>query len=191
MENIENSPSSVVAVQFTEREYFSYVAEIARPHRVRRFLQCAAVFALAAVCGLTAYAIIQILIKTNTLSPSFYFPGFLIFFLPLYRISLRFFRVHLMRGHFNDKGSFLRRMQFSVLPDALIIDNDVSHTQMRWRGVLKIVNSKELILFYVDNMQAHIIPKRCFATPEAAEAFYQQALAYWQAAQAAPQGEAA
>ncbi len=180
-----------VMVQFSEQEYFSFAAEIMKPLRRRRFMQCSAVMALGVASGLVAHAVAQILSKTTALSASFYLPVFVLLFLPLYLGSLRLFRAYFLRGHFNNRGNFLRRMQFSLQPSALIIASDISHTQMSWRGILKIVSTKDLILFYVDNMQAHIAPKRCFASPEAAEAFYQQALTYWQAAQAAPQPETA
>jgi hypothetical protein len=56
---------------------------------------------------------------------------------------------------------------------------------IQWPGVVKIVEDKEFILFYIDAMAAYIIPKRFFNSSEEATAFAAQAREFWEAAKKA------
>ena len=79
-------------------------------------------------------------------------------------------------------GSTLKPNQI-ILNDAGIFQKSKIHSShMTWEGVLKIENNKTMFLFYIDNLQAYIIPKRIFDTDEEATIFLQQAEEFWQAA---------
>jgi hypothetical protein len=51
----------------------------------------------------------------------------------------------------------------------------VNETRTAWAGVDRVEQSPEHIFIYITPASAHVIPKRAFPTPDAAEAFYQLA----------------
>ena len=63
-----------------------------------------------------------------------------------------------------------------VLSDYGVTESSaVNETRTSWAGVDRVEQSADYIFIYITPASAHVIPKRAFTGPEAAEAFYQLA----------------
>ena len=82
---------------------------------------------------------------------------------------------------FDDKGGFCAARKVTINPEGIYVISENFQVATGWRGVTKIQNSREYILFFVDKFQAHLIPKRCFSDEKQVDAFLRQASIYWQA----------
>lgn len=107
---------------------------------------------------------------------------FLLLFFPVMRGISQYFTLH----RFDPKGQFLAQQKYTISPEAFAIQAEHFYSRIGWQGILRLDIKNDLLLFYTDKMAAVVIPKRCFASPEAAAAFYQQAQSYWQAARQQP-----
>ena len=174
-----------LTVQTTENEFNAASALLSRPARGRALL---CVIAAAVIAALAAPAIINVIATTIDLSvlPGGHFIVLAIIFLALYILLLRGFSRFYQQGRFAPDGNYLQPTTFSMSPTGLSTASPYLRSEVEWRGVLKLRDHPTFLFFYIDRMHAFIIPKRCFASPEAATAFYQQAQTYWQAARQQP-----
>lgn len=66
---------------------------------------------------------------------------------------------------------FSREMAFTVVEEGIHIDQHQSSQTLKWEQVVKVAESKKMILLYVSKVQAFLIPKHSFESPEKAQAF--------------------
>jgi hypothetical protein len=59
--------------------------------------------------------------------------------------------------------------------EAVASESEFEQSRHRWAGVERVDETVAYIFIYVSTTSAHIVPKHCFATPEAAHAFYHAA----------------
>ncbi|MBP7252632.1 MAG: YcxB family protein [Alphaproteobacteria bacterium] len=176
-----------VTSQLKEQDYTTYARAVGKSHRGRTYTHVAACIALAVIAGLLAVSLKNILFKLlgspgDAWDGGVYFLLFFFIFLSLMRGFARMFA----RGRFSPNGQFLAATQFTLQHDGFTTQTRYTQGSVDWRGVQRLAETKDLMLIYIDTMQAYIIPKRCFASPEAAAAFYQQAQNYWQATRQQP-----
>ncbi len=89
-----------------------------------------------------------------------------------------------MRNDFvSSDGSFCTETTTTIDAEGLHMHAEHVTSTTKWSGIKKITDHKKIILFYVDNYMAHVFPKHAFETPEEATAFYETALAFFNAAQ--------
>lgn len=177
-----------VTSQLTEQDFGLYARAVRKNYKGRTYTHVGAVIAMAVIAGLLAAALKRLLFAYignhgQAWDLGVYFVLFLFIYLSLIRTLARLFT----RGQFSPDGHFLAATQFTLAPEGFTTQSRYTQGKVDWRGVLRLEESKDFLLIYIDLMQAYVIPKRCFATTEAAAAFYQQAQAYWQAARQADQ----
>ncbi len=146
-----------------------------------------AVIAITAACAFSAIAANRIIL--DALDINDHDTSVILFFalaVPLYLVVIKQFRYFITKDYCNPQGSFLSCKQIELTANGLRLTTKQIEYIVSWSGVLHLKKTKRAFLYFVDNMQAIYIPKRCFATPEAAEAFHRQAEEYWKAAQVHP-----
>lgn len=179
-----------VTSQLKEQDYATYTRTMYKGKIWQIVLMILGSIALSALAGTLTEALRSILVsifgKPGQPWENFFLVlYFLVFFAIVFGL-MAFFLPFLTKGHINPDGHFLAATQFTLLPEGFTIQTRYTQGQVEWRGVQRIAVMNDLLLIYVDTMIAYIIPKRCFASPEAAMAFYQQAQSYWQAARQQP-----
>lgn len=80
-----------------------------------------------------------------------------------------------------DRGQ-LGRHRLMLDEDGLTENTAVGESRTRWAGVDRVEQSRDYIYIYTSPAAAHVVPKRAFANPEAADAFYRLSEARRQAA---------
>ncbi len=185
---VENEPRGMssetisdITVQTTESELNRATGFLSKPARGRALLS---VIVAAVIAAIATPAIMNIITSAVDLSvlPGGDFIVLAIIFLALYILLLRGFSRFYQQGRFSPDGNYLQPTTFSLSPLGLSTASRHLRSQVDWRGVLQIHDHTTFLFFYIDRMHAFVIPKRCFATPEAAAAFYKQAQSYWLAA---------
>jgi hypothetical protein len=81
-------------------------------------------------------------------------------------------------------GSFLTPTDIELAPDGVHWSSKRGEGRTNWSAVHKIEETKQHIYIFVDRAAAHVLPRRNFATPEAATAFVKLALQYFSAGRA-------
>ena len=77
-----------------------------------------------------------------------------------------------------------RQFTLTLSPEGLRHEEaNQQHAFYHWAAVPRIIRERDYLLFYTDKNVAHFVPLRCFADEAAADAFYQQVLAFKDAAQ--------
>lgn len=77
-----------------------------------------------------------------------------------------------------------RQFTLTLSPEGLRHEEaNQQHAFYHWAAVPRIIRERDYLLFYTDKNVAHFVSLRCFADEAAADAFYQQALAFKEAAQ--------
>lgn len=56
--------------------------------------------------------------------------------------------------------------------DGLIESTNVNRTEARWAGICKVVRTNKYLLVYLGRSEAHLIPRRAFATEDDCDRFY-------------------
>jgi YcxB-like protein len=67
----------------------------------------------------------------------------------------------------------------TLTDDALIEITPVNEARHLWAGLHSVVNAPHYVFIFVAANAAHIIPKRAFANPEAADVFFYRAFKLW------------
>lgn len=83
------------------------------------------------------------------------------------------------QDYFNENQAFLRKKCVTIDHKGFRETSDISEGFVLWQGVDRIEKTKTLLLVFVDKMIAYVIPIRNFSTPEQANRFYENMLAYW------------
>ena len=96
----------------------------------------------------------------------------------LYRWHLRYEASRTVRAAPENYG--MGSMQ--LLPEGIHERSDLGVVTLAWTAVKRIVVTPEVIYFYRGQHTALIVPRRCFASPEAADAFVATARQYHAAA---------
>jgi len=77
-------------------------------------------------------------------------------------------------------GSLRHRVQsVTVAQDGLVKQVDNAPHDICWANVVKIVDTKRVVLFFTGRNSATIVPKTAFASAEDADAFSAAAVSYW------------
>ena len=69
-----------------------------------------------------------------------------------------------------------------IAEDGIVIETPQNTTHFTWAGVVDVRQTKRFMFLYVSPNGSYAIPKRAFASAQAAEDFYRTAYDYWQAA---------
>jgi hypothetical protein len=64
-------------------------------------------------------------------------------------------------------ASLLRRRRFTITPETITVATDISVSTYKWLAIEKIIIEQPYAYFFVGAVQAHVLPKRAFATVEA------------------------
>lgn len=91
----------------------------------------------------------------------------------------RIFTHNTKQEYLNDNQAFLRKKRLTIDEKGLRETSDVGEAYVIWQGVDRIKRTDTLMLVYVDRMSAFCIPIRNFSSPEQANQFYENMLAYW------------
>jgi hypothetical protein len=75
-------------------------------------------------------------------------------------------------------AGFLCEHRIEITPEYMIETTDVGETKVFWRGVEKIAEDSGYLYFYTGAMQAHVIPRRAFASRAEAQEFRETARHY-------------
>lgn len=102
--------------------------------------------------------------------------SYIVIYIELYKYIHKYSKIELLA----ENGNFLSPK--NTIIDEKGITETTKHSTgfTSWHGILKIENHKNIILFYIDNLQAYIIPKRIFENEEEENAFLKQAEEFWQ-----------
>jgi hypothetical protein len=165
----------------TEKDFLNFSRIAARQYRRRGIIYIIAAVGIGIVLSL---ALIDILRAAG------YFPAdklmqtavavgiyFFSFYLPL-----RFFHICGKQSWLDESGNFLSPKTFKMTAKGVAEESDHHKSVTDWRGVTDIQETKDYLLFYIDRMQAYLVPKAAFETPEDATAFLDSARGYWKKA---------
>lgn len=72
---------------------------------------------------------------------------------------------------------------FSLTPTGLHETTAVNDTLYKWSGIESVVRVRSYLLVRIGNYALYVIPRRSFPSNEEFDAFFEQAAAWWQAAQ--------
>lgn len=100
-----------------------------------------------------------------------------IYFLSFY-LLLRLFHGCGRGAWLAEGGNFLSSKTFQVTAKGLTEESEHHTSFTDWRGVTDIQETKEYLLFYIDRMQAYLVPKTAFKKPEDAAEFLKKAQSY-------------
>jgi YcxB-like protein len=74
-----------------------------------------------------------------------------------------------------------------IIDDAGIQDiQKLGKEELNWSGVQKIEDDENYIYIFIGQIRAYVIPKRCFAYPDQADAFCIKAIALWKGVEPKP-----
>ena len=94
---------------------------------------------------------------------------------------LRVFRSQKSR-EWETVGSLTRPRNVDLHPDYILATEENSKTVMSWQAIHNIIEGKDHVFFFLNTKDAIILPKRCFASPQEMQQFYQTALTFWEKA---------
>ncbi len=187
-----DQPAFTITSSATEDDYKKFLAVACKKMHIRSLI-------VTAICTITSLIIVfeglhflpNVMLK-KTLESLRFSEGnidliifqltIFMFFTLLILISKfisKFYRQHLV----SPNGSFCKTTTTTIDQQGVHTQNEHVTSTTKWSGIKKITNHKKIILFYVDNYMAHVFPKHAFETPEEATAFYETALAFFNAAQ--------
>lgn len=91
----------------------------------------------------------------------------------------RCFMPMIRKAYFNENQAFLSTKRITIDEKGFREASAVSEGHTLWQGVDRIERTPTMMLVYVDKIIAYVIPIRSFSTPEQANQFYENMLAYW------------
>jgi len=100
----------------------------------------------------------------------------------IFYLMLRFFNAVGKQSWLAPDGNFLSQKTFQMTRKGLTEESDYQKSFTDWCGVTDIQETPEYILFYIDRMQAYLLPKAAFKTSEDAAVFLEKAQGYWRKA---------
>jgi len=101
-----------------------------------------------------------------------------------YLMSWQLFITFGYKPPLDPNGSFLTPTDIELAPDGVHWSSKRGEGRTNWSAVHKIEETKQHTYIFVDRAAVHVLPKRNFATPEAATAFVKLALQYFSAGRA-------
>ncbi len=114
-------------------------------------------------------------------------PSILGLFLPM--IVFAIFFVIVLRSAKSDRAKLfetepaLKEPQTTeITPQYLRHQDATGEVKTRWQGINKVVETATHIFLWISPSQAHVVPKRAFASEEDATTFAQNATNYWKSA---------
>jgi hypothetical protein len=107
--------------------------------------------------------------------------GFVIFTLIFFIVVYFILKLVAMRAPASKAGT-LGEHSLTATDEGLIEITSVKNSFTKWQGVLEILMVKNYIIIYIDNMAAHVIPKRAFINEQEAVDFYHRVMELWKKA---------
>jgi hypothetical protein len=78
-----------------------------------------------------------------------------------------------------DKPGLLGEHIIEINASGVLEKTVVNEGLNTWKGVHRITQNESYIFVFIDDIAAHIIPKRAFASEQESNAFYSNAVALW------------
>ncbi|TNE28598.1 MAG: YcxB family protein [Alphaproteobacteria bacterium] len=165
----------------TEKDFLNFSRIAAGPYRRRGIIYIIVAVGIGIALAL---AVIDV-VRTAGYFPADKFTQTLlttlIYFLMFY-LLLRFFNAFGKQSWLAENGNFLSEKTFQMTAKGLSEESDYQRSFTDWRGVIGIQETPDYVLFYIDRMQAYLLPKSAFKNPEDIPAFLEKAHGYWQKA---------
>tara|TARA_R110002124_G_scaffold44001_2_gene134856 strand:+ start:2158 stop:2739 length:582 start_codon:yes stop_codon:yes gene_type:complete len=165
----------------TEKDFLNFSRIAAGPYRRRGIIY----IIVAVGIGIAAALAVIDMVRVAGYFPSDRFTQTvlttLIYFLIFY-LLLRFFNAFGKQSWLAADGNFLSEKTFQMTAKGLSEESDYQKSFTDWRGVISIQETPDYILFYIDRMQAYLLPKSAFKKPEDIPGFLEKAHGYWQKA---------
>jgi YcxB-like protein len=79
-------------------------------------------------------------------------------------------------------SGILCQHNITIDPEGLTELTPVNQGRHYWKGIYRVDTTPEHIFIYIQQNQAHVIPKRFFASPSVADLFFQTAVNYYRTA---------
>jgi hypothetical protein len=174
---------SIVHVETTSTDYAAAQRVLGRgahaPWRTLLWITPALVVLIVAWLGMTAI-VEEVVPRSAGLGALVTLPIAWIIYFRLVRYTNKY----RYKSILDPNGSFLTPTDIELAPDGVHWSSKRGEGRTNWSAVHKIEETKQHIYIFVDRAAAHVLPKRNFATPEAATAFVKLALQYFSASRA-------
>jgi len=103
----------------------------------------------------------------------FFIPVFLVAMLAYLAFLFLFIQPKRVRKIFRQQKIMQSPYSFTVTDEAVITKSDVGDTKLTWDYFVKWKEGKNLFMMYQSDVLYHMVPKRCFASPEEMTQFRQ------------------
>ncbi|GEM_PF-4088004 len=179
-DDTEQEKSYGIQVKLTEKDYkqFCGIALVSTAEKTIIFFIASII--LSATAFRAIFEIIQELEIFKFNSPIIIFGVLFIVMVVGTLVLLRFFNAFIKERSFYEDGSLLSPKTIKIDYSGVTEQSNVTKSHTKWAGIHKISDNDKGIYFFIDKMQAYIIPKDTFETKEAANEFVEQARHYWQ-----------
>ncbi len=174
---ISSSPSN--------KDFMRFTAYISKDLCIKKAINstCATIVAgIAAYLFITTLSEIPSSIKTEYIKPlgksglfAIAFLAFIIIYTMLGKLLLKYNKIELTAPN----GNLCRPKKTTISKDGLTETNDHHTSHTKWEGILKIEETDDLIIFFVDLYSAYYIPKHAFDNSEDAKNFLQRAESFY------------
>lgn len=170
-----------IDVTKTREDYIAYSAVAARRGKSTITILCLLLFFISVII---AYSVADLF--SDKLEPHTLTLVFVSIFVVLYIILQRIFKDKIYGCFIADGQNFLEPKRVEINQDGISETSDKSYYFTNWRGVSHTQETKNFLLFYIDKMQAYIIPRHSFTCYEDFKNFYIKAVEYWKNANSSP-----
>lgn len=181
MVDITGPDSCAVDIQLTEQDFPKYSKIVLKPFRLRMWSKCAVLIGCSTAFMISAVNILRH-ISFVPHNRWVYAALVIMAYFVAYTVFSRALGDWAGNSYHDKRGSFLAPCKLIMTKDCLTTETTHGHNRLSWPGVLKIEDTGDYFLFYIDKINAYIVPKRSFTTADAAQKFIQNAHVYWQAA---------
>lgn len=106
----------------------------------------------------------------------------LIIYLSVFLLFFKFLQRFGKQSWLDERGHFMTPKTLTVTKDGIREASEHLTTTAAWPAILDVRREGGYTMAFIDKMQAFVIPDSAFDSEAAAEAFYQQMLAYWKVA---------
>ena len=118
------------------------------------------------------------LFELSPLETPYFAPIIILYFVLLFFIMLAITAKNKKRW-LHPKGYFLTPSTMTISPDGVKQISGDTYSESKWGAIIEFRETKGLLLFFIDNLYAYIIPKHCFSSKEAADKFFKTAQQFW------------
>lgn len=108
-------------------------------------------------------------------APIFIIVMFYFVWLSLFKV----FRKYSKNAFLSSSRAILQPKTVTITPEGVREERRLGMSFTPWKGITAIDDQKNLLLFYIDQYSAYVIPKNDFDAPEDAQKFLDQARTYW------------